>query len=103
MSIRPSAWPSTCSMALLTARLGRSCANSEMFQTPVPRLLHCGPRPRPRRTTTVRRSRESDMAVDPAYIRNFKALARGGISEADLAAIERELYGGSDRARAVLL
>jgi hypothetical protein len=43
------------------------------------------------------------MASDPAYIRNFKTLTRGNISEADLAAIERELYGVSDRARAVLL
>lgn len=40
---------------------------------------------------------------DPKYIRDFKALCRGDVTVADLPTIEGELYGGSDRARAVLL
>jgi hypothetical protein len=43
------------------------------------------------------------MPSEPAFIRNFKALSRGDITVADLATVEAELYGGSDRARAVLL
>lgn len=40
---------------------------------------------------------------DPKHIRDFKALTRGDVTVADLPTIEAELYGGSDRARAVLL
>lgn len=43
------------------------------------------------------------MANDPIYIREFKKLLKGEITAADLSAIEGELYGASDRARAVLL
>jgi hypothetical protein len=44
------------------------------------------------------------MATDPVYIRQFKELIKdNNITEADIAAIEAELYGGSDRATGVLL
>jgi hypothetical protein len=43
------------------------------------------------------------MPSEPAYIRNFKRVLKGEVTAADLPTIERELYGGSDRARAVLL
>jgi hypothetical protein len=43
------------------------------------------------------------MADDPKHIRDFKALCRGDVTLAGLSDIEAELYGGSDRARAVLL
>lgn len=43
------------------------------------------------------------MADEPAYIRNFKELTKGGLELMDLGAFEQEAYGGSDRARAILL
>jgi hypothetical protein len=47
---------------------------------------------------------EDSMAKsDPKYIRDFKALLKGDVNAATLANLEAELYGASDRARAVLL
>jgi len=43
------------------------------------------------------------MADAPAYIREFKKLLKGDVNAATLANLEAELYGASDRARAVLL
>jgi hypothetical protein len=43
------------------------------------------------------------MADDPGYIREFKAFVRGDLTYQDLPAIEAELYGANDRARAVML
>lgn len=43
------------------------------------------------------------MVDNPVYIRNFKKLLKGEIAAADLATLEAELYGASDRARGVLL
>jgi hypothetical protein len=43
------------------------------------------------------------MSNEPAYIRNLKALTRGEPTVADIEALERELYGASDRATAVML
>jgi len=43
------------------------------------------------------------MAEGPAYILDLKALTRGDLTLADLPPLEAELYGGSDRASAVLI
>lgn len=43
------------------------------------------------------------MRKEAAYVRDFKALQKGEVTAATLAALEVELYGASDRARAVLL
>ena len=41
--------------------------------------------------------------ADPAYVRNFKTFTKGTISQADLPALEAEMYGANDRAAAVML
>ena len=43
------------------------------------------------------------MADEPAYIRNFKEFTKGHLEFANLFAFEQEAYGGSARARAILL
>ena len=43
------------------------------------------------------------MADDAAYIRNLRAYTRCELIMADLPALEKELYGGNDRATAVML
>lgn len=43
------------------------------------------------------------MPTDPAYIREFKAFVREDLSYEDLPTVEAEIYGSSDRARAVML
>ena len=43
------------------------------------------------------------MAKEPAYIKNLKALTRGDPDVSHLEASERELYGASDRAIAVMV
>jgi hypothetical protein len=43
------------------------------------------------------------MPREPAYIRTFKTFAKGNPSFGDLPNIEAEVYGGNDRARAVML
>src|SRR3954469_12601040 len=42
------------------------------------------------------------MASDPVYIREFKVFVKGQLQGADLAPLEAELYGSSDRALGVL-
>ncbi len=43
------------------------------------------------------------MADAPAYIRNFKNFTNGDLTVDNLAWFEAEAYGGSDRARAIML
>jgi hypothetical protein len=43
------------------------------------------------------------MPTEPAYIRNFKAFARGNPTFSHLQTLEAEIYGTNDRARAVML
>jgi hypothetical protein len=43
------------------------------------------------------------MPKEPAYLRNLKLITRANPTDGDLAAFEKEVYGGSDRARAVML
>jgi hypothetical protein len=43
------------------------------------------------------------MTSDPAYVRDFKDFTKGELVPANLHTYEQEAYGGSDRARAIML
>jgi hypothetical protein len=43
------------------------------------------------------------MPQEPAYLRNLKLMTRANPTDRDLPELEKEVYGGNDRARAVML